>query len=232
MEQMQWRVDRVEHKYFLTPAAALQLFSRLERGLLSDPNNHAGGYHVKSLYFDDPADGDYYAKADGLFFHRKLRLRIYDEDDSAVKLEQKLKFGERQTKRSIQISRAQAECLCRGEYGFLRELAAEDAPSFYLLFAGGYRPSSIVCYRRRAFWWPTNDLRITFDSEVAGTDTDLRLFEPRLFLRPVFDPGTVVLEVKYSGRLPRFVRELLGPLPGSRVSASKYALSRRRIDNL
>lgn len=74
MEQTQWRVDRVEHKYFLSPATALQLFSRLEKGLLSDPNNHTGGYLVKSLYFDDPSDSDYYAKADGTFFHRKLRL--------------------------------------------------------------------------------------------------------------------------------------------------------------
>lgn len=232
MEQTQWRVDRVEHKYFLSPATALQLFSRLEKGLLSDPNNHTGGYLVKSLYFDDPSDSGYYAKAGGTFFHRKLRLRIYDEDDTAVKLEQKLKFGERQTKRSIQISRFQAECLCRGEYDFLQELDAEDALSFYLLFAAGYRPSSILSYRRQAFWWPTNDLRITFDSEISGTDTDFRFFEPQLCLRPVFDPGTVVLEVKYSGCLPRFVRNLPGPLPGSRVSASKYALSRRRINNL
>ena len=232
LAQVQWRVDRVEHKFSISPSAAAKPYSRLQRGLLSDPNNHAGGYSVKSLYFDDPDDSCYYAKADGLFFHQKLRLRIYDEDDAVIKLEQKLKFGERQTKRSIQVTRQQAECLCHGDYRFLLDLPSEEATSFYLLFSSGYRPSSILRYRRQAFWWPSNELRITFDSEIQGTDTDLRFFEPQLPLRPVFDPGTIVLEVKYNGRLPRFVRTLLGPLPDSRVSASKYALSRRLIDNL
>ena len=72
LAQAQWRVDRVEHKFSISPSAAAKPYSRLQRGLLSDPNNHAGGYSVKSLYFDDLDDNCYCAKADGLFFRQNL----------------------------------------------------------------------------------------------------------------------------------------------------------------
>lgn len=220
-------VSRVEHKFTLSHAEAARLQARLSAALREDAHNHGGGYLVKSLYFDTVKNRDYFAKMDGLAQHRKLRLRLYDEDASFIRLESKRKYGERQVKDALTVTCEQAKRLCAGDAGFLLEMDSPLAAQFYADFARGYRPVAVVAYRRRAFYWPEGDLRVTLDSDIAGCETNPDLFCPSLACVPLAQG--VVLEVKYSGPMPPFVRSVLGTGPGARVSFSKYGAGRRLL---
>lgn len=45
---------------------------------MEDKHNGAGGYRIRSLYFDTLDDNDYRDKLDGMELRRKIRLRNYD----------------------------------------------------------------------------------------------------------------------------------------------------------
>ena len=89
-----------------------------------------------------------------------------------------------------------------------------------------YRPKTTVEYRRFAFVAPGNEIRITFDSAVAASESDFSLFSPALNLSPVFDPFHVILEVKYNGFLLSYLKNLLQPVGRQELSVSKYCLAR------
>lgn len=108
------QVLRLEKKYLLTLEEARRMSGKLQQIMHQDPHNGAEGYLIRSLYFDTIVDGDYFDKLDGLEVRRKLRLRCYDPEDAFAKLEMKQKQGEQQKKRSLKLSREEAEALCGG----------------------------------------------------------------------------------------------------------------------
>ena len=111
-------VNRREFKYLVSPVQTAQIARRLERVMLPDPNNGADGYTVRSLYFDTLSDRDYTDKLNGYYQRRKIRLRSYGTD-STLKLELKEKQGDYQRKRSLLLTRPEAEQMQHGQYGFL-----------------------------------------------------------------------------------------------------------------
>ncbi len=44
-----------------------------------------------------------------------------------------------------------------------------------------YKPKTIIEYRRKAFISPENDIRITFDFQVRGTEASYDIFNNHLF---------------------------------------------------
>lgn len=80
---------------------------------------------IRSLYFDTPDDQDFRDKTDGLELRRKIRLRAYSPGDDFAMLEMKQKQGPYQRKRSLRLSREDAQSLCRGDY---RPLARVPGP--------------------------------------------------------------------------------------------------------
>ena len=69
-------VNRRELKYRLNAAQVPAIRRRLSAFLLPDDHSGADGYWVRSLYFDTPADSDFWDKVDGLDCRQKIRLRI------------------------------------------------------------------------------------------------------------------------------------------------------------
>ena len=219
-------VNRVEHKFVISTADTVQLASRLPLLLQEDPHNGSRGYMVRSLYFDTPDNKDFYAKEDGLFDRQKIRLRIYSLEDTKIKLECKSKKGEFQKKTSIILTRQQAQELIKGNYGILLEIGTEDSVEMYSRMLG-YKPAVIVQYNRKAYFWHTNETRITIDSDICGCETDFDLFSDKLPLTPAIHPNSRVLEVKYSGKLEPSIARLLGGYDRTQTSFSKYNNTRR-----
>lgn len=219
-------VNRRELKYQLNVAQVPAIRRRLSAFLLPDDHGGADGYWVRSLYFDTPADSDFLDKVDGIDCRQKIRLRIYGES-GPVKLELKQKSGGFQRKRSISVSREEAGALMAGNWEFLRQRQEPVAGSLYrMLLFGCYRPKCIVQYRRIALYAPENDIRVTFDCDLRASESNLDLFDFSAPLYPVESPGTVTLEVKYSGFLFSNVKLALGSEIGSQVSNSKYCRAR------
>lgn len=219
-------VYRSEQKYLIGYPEAARLKTRLGVFLHPDQNGEDGSYRVKSLYYDTPDGRDYREKLDGLEKRQKLRLRVYDEDQPTAKLELKSKNGALQHKTSLEVSRADAAILAQGIYTPLFGYDGEAAMTLYtMLTLGRYRPAAVIEYDRTAFSYREFDVRLTFDSHIRSSETNLNLYERRLPWNPVFRDA-VILEVKFNRTLPGFIQKLLQPYHLTATSFSKYCVGR------
>lgn len=221
------QVLRVEKKFLITLEQAKRLSDKVSQILEQDEHNGTDGYSIRSLYFDTLGDRDYFDKEDGLEIRRKIRLRCYGSEDVYAKLEMKQKQGEMQKKRSLLLNRKEAEAVCCGDYQVLLQHSEEFAAECYGIMKGRlYRPKAIVEYNRMAFIGKENDTRITFDSNIRGTECNYNIFEKNLCLYPVFESSWVVLEVKYNGFLLSYIKSLLDSVGCREISVGKYSLGR------
>lgn len=220
-------VVRQEKKYLLTYLQFRQMEEKLSKVLHADENGQENGYCVRSLYFDTFGDTDFFEKEDGVECRRKIRLRTYGADTEFAKLEMKQKQGSGQKKRSLNVTREDAEAISNGDYSCLLNYKESFAEEMYAyMTAMFYRPKAIVEYRRKAYMVRENNIRITFDYEIKATESSFDLFSDTLNQNPVFDNNFVVMEVKYNGFLLSYIKDLLNVSEKSQTSVSKYCLSR------
>ncbi len=221
-------VMRTEKKYSITWEQQNVLLHRLSSIMKTDANSDIGGYLVRSLYFDSIYDNDYFDKLDGVEYRKKIRLRIYSPGQHNAKLELKEKQGAVQRKKSLIITRHLAEEMIAGNYRGLANLDSELAAKFYqLLETGIYRPKCIVEYHRIAFSEDSNEIRITFDSDIGVSYHFEDFFKMDLPLIPVWEEP--VLEVKYNGFLLENIKKTLDFADASELAVSKYAMSRQLL---
>ncbi len=219
--------SRHEEKYIITYRQYAMLRARALGALTPDSHGENGSYVITSLYYDDPLDSALYEKLDGLPEHSKFRIRTYDYSADIIKLERKDKTGILTHKVDAPITREQIPLLNGGA----TQLSRFSRPAYDLaaqIQAGGYQPKVTVRYRRDAFTFCGSDLRLTFDTqlEAIGPDEEA-LFSPQVRGIPVFDPNTVIMEIKYGDYLPGFLRKLT-QVHSKQLSVSKYALCREK----
>lgn len=220
-------VFREERKYFITLMDLMKLSGMLEQVMLQDSHNGAWGYRIRSLYFDTPYEKDYTDKIEGLELRRKIRLRNYDPAAGFAMLEMKQKQGNMQKKRSLRMSREDAEQLIAGRYAVLQQYDEPFAAECYgVMSQECYRPKTVVEYRRKAFIAKENKIRVTFDSSIMATETHFDIFSDNLAMSYVLDPYNAVLEVKYNGFMLSYIKNLLNLSDRSALSVSKYCLAR------
>lgn len=220
-------VARNEYKYQISQADCASLKMRLSTFLNRDNYSMGGAYCVKSLYFDNVYESDYLDKVAGEKVRKKVRIRIYDENDNAAKLEIKMKKENFQHKYSLPVIREEVELLKDGKFGFLLDRKEDIASVFYqVLTLEGYRPRAIIKYDRTAFLYPLHDTRITIDQNIMGCESSYDLFCKDLpYLYP--DNSVTVLEVKFNGSLAPSIQKVLSQYHMTQVSYSKYCNGRR-----
>lgn len=219
-------VLRKELKYVIYQHQFARLRPQLQAVMRYDPHGGDFGYTVRSLYFDSVYDRDLYATIDGDLKKSKIRLRIYGPD-SPIKLELKEKEGSDSRKRSLLLSRKEADAMQNCDYDFLCLRPEPAARKIYMqLIQGAYQPKTLVEYEREAYIYPVGDVRVTFDTEARATVSAWDLFEPTPPWTHIATPGTGVLEVKYSSFLPGFLKGLVetGSL---NMANSKYVQARQ-----
>lgn len=220
-------VSRKEIKYRVSLQEISDLKRRLAPLMKTDRHNGTIGYQVRSLYFDTPFDTDYEEKESGYQERRKIRLRIYDPEGQTAKLELKEKRGSAQRKRSLLLQREEAECMIRGNYGFLKERDEELAKWLYLfMMQKCYRPKCVVEYDRFAYCLEHNDTRITFDTRLRSGESCYNIFDRDLILYPVVGAMENTMEVKYNGFLFTYIKNELKRYGSMPVSSSKYCRAR------
>jgi VTC domain. len=84
----------------------------------------------------------------------------------------------------------------------------------------------IVDYVREAFVMPYQDIRITFDKELAVGLNKTGLFDRGLPTMLVLEPGLSILEVKFNDHLPAYYHDLLQGIAVERSALSKYLICR------
>ena len=220
------KVFREEKKFLISIDEFIKKSHTLSQVMTEDPHNGIHGYIIRSLYFDTLYDSDYFEKLAGIETRRKIRLRIYDPNADFAMLEMKQKQGANQLKRSLRLSRNDAIALTRGDYSPLLSYKEPFAAECYAMMnCRCYRPKTIVQYNRKAFIAKENKIRITFDNQIAATESCFDLFSPNLNMNPVLDPYDVVLEVKFNGFLLDYIRRMINSIDRSELSVSKYVLA-------
>ncbi len=221
------KINRHELKFIISPSIAkllqIQLSSIMDLDSNSKNKNHT--YKIRSLYFDNDSSDAYYEKLNGVLHREKYRIRYYDDDDSFIRLECKVKHDNMTSKEQMTITREICDKIIIGE---IEDIKSAGLLERFLndMKINHLRPSVIVDYTRLAFTYPVSDVRITFDSRVKSGRYQYELFDFELPTYEVLEENEVVLEVKFNEVLPEAISLILGAVPMYRQAVSKFALCR------
>lgn len=225
---------RFEFKYQLGPATARFLEKEISRFGLTPDRRIAGGqgrYEVSSLYFDSYDWRDYQDKAGGFLRRKKFRLRIYKpffNHSSPVWLEIKNRWAACNRKTRLRLSQEENRRFLREGGRFLLEReylfasASDRREILWNLLRFSAKPRLVVCYQRRAFLNPAENIRITFDSQLeACQSTDLSYNRPMTKVAR----NQVVMEVKFATIMPFWFKDLTKKYNLKADTFSKYERS-------
>lgn len=221
------RKYRHELKYIISPNIAeilkIKLNSIMDLDTNSVKEDHT--YKIRSLYFDNDSSDAYYEKLNGVLYRSKYRIRYYNDDDTFIRLERKVKHNMLTSKDQIPISREICDKIVNGEIedlegtGLLEEFL-NDMKRKHL------KPSIIVDYDRLAYTYPVSDVRVTIDSKIKSGRYEYELFDYDFPTYEMTKEHEVVLEVKYNEILPEAIAVVLSSVPMYRQAVSKFALCR------
>lgn len=215
---------RHEWKHRLAPQDLPILRQRL--GAVMEPDPNGSIYHIRSLYFDTPADTALREKLDGVNVREKFRIRCYNKDLSLIHLEKKWKANGLGAKEKARLTPDQVRAILTGDWDWMPERGDGLVRELYVkMTLQGLRPKTIVDYTREPFVFGPGNVRVTLD---YGLRTGLHctdFLDPDCLTIPATD-NAAVLEVKWDRFLPDVIRDLV-QIPGRRTSAfSKYAACR------
>jgi hypothetical protein len=172
------------------------------------------------------------SKLDGLQKRKKYRIRLYNLDSSFIRLECKIKDNTLIRKEQVRISRK----LCHEVIGGtsrknLLDYQGEtniigDLIDLFFIERFLYSPSILIDYVRETYTDPSQDVRISFDSNLSYHTHQYQLFDQELFMTPYFKEPMIILEVKYTKILPSYIKNLLQLDQFTQMALSKYAMCR------
>ncbi len=224
---------RHEWKYLIDAAQKELICRRIDSFLRLDKNAKDGGYMIRSLYFDDYFKTAYTQKDAGVLERKKYRIRIYNYSDKVIRLERKKKFGSYIFKEDASLTRDEVYKILDGDYGFLLRSDQPLLREFYVeCMSNVMRPRTIVDYDRQPWILDEGTVRITFDMDVRAAVGSFDIFDETLPTIPVLEPGKLVMEVKYTEFLPKFIRDVLPDRASEFLAVSKYVLCYEKTEYL
>ena len=180
------------------------------------------GYYCYSLYFDDLNFTTLKQKQEGNTERHKIRLRAYFSDlndkVSLWNLEIKSKNNNIVKKRKISLKNSDVLYnLERKNYSFFSNNFIETAKTYY-------KPAYITLYFREAFNSKIiPQCRITFDKNIRCFKYDYKfLGDLNIDQNYILNPKAILLELKYSNFLPKFISKFFAYLNLDQVTFSKY----------
>lgn len=94
---------RHELKFLINEGEHAALACRMAPVFKLDKHAQAGGYTIRSLYFDDYCNSAYEEKDAGILMRKKYRVRIYNGSDKVIKLERKRSTAAGSTRRTRRL---------------------------------------------------------------------------------------------------------------------------------
>ncbi len=234
------RFERLELKYFVSPDEI-----RVARKMIAPfthPDEHAQAcdgyrYTVRSIYFDTPDLRFYYEKEAGTKVRKKLRLRTYNRysQDTVGFFEIKRKYGNSILKERVGMPFDRAATLLkkdpveRKDPATLEDLRLSVSSRaslqrfFFLEEVLLLHPTVLVVYDREPHVGRDNPrVRITFDCDVRSI---IRPEMEEIFaergLRHLTNHRQI-MEIKFDGAMPQWLRPLTSRLNRSHQPISKY----------
>jgi hypothetical protein len=224
---------RHELKFLLDESQVELLRRRLIPLIKRDKNaGETGVYKIGSLYFDDVWRRSYTQKLMGTSRRAKYRIRAYNDDDSFIRIERKLKFDKLISKQSAAITRDEYDKILAGDFEFM---FTSDKPFlrefYYESVSNVMRPRVIVDYDREPYTYQGGDVRITFDMNLRAGMQGFNLFDPDRPVSYCMEKNQTILEVKFTEFLPKFIEESLKEVDAAYISQSKYVMCYEKYNN-
>lgn len=217
---------RHEIKHEISRLDMLVLRQRLKA--VMEPDSHAkdGRYDIRSLYFDNLDDKALREKLDGVNIREKYRIRLYNNDPSAIRLERKFKHGGLGRKDSVPLTAEMAQKIAAGDIGWMVGSTDEVLLGFYTHIRNdGLAAKVIVDYTREPFIFGPGNVRVTLDYNIRTALRCTDFLNPHCTTIPV--PGTpCILEVKWDNYLPDVIRSMVQLGERHSTAYSKYAACR------
>jgi hypothetical protein len=230
------QMQRWELKYIIPERTALAVarfisaYTVLDEFGVGKPHN---SYPIHSLYLDSEALTIYWHTINGNKNRFKLRLRFYDnQPDSPVFFEIKRRMNNAILKMRGGVRRKSVDYVLAGHLPQPEHLVKQGNPKELVAlqrfsqFLKEYKavPKAHVHYLREAWVSPNdNSLRITFDRNVLiSPEPTARLETDQVNPTCVFGKD-VILEFKFTGRFPDFLRECTRVFGLTTTTAAKYA---------
>ena len=224
---------RHELKYYIPHADYLAMRSSLAAFMQQDAHmDDPGGYHVRSLYFDDPAFTSGFEKINGYMNRSKTRIRIYNKSLGLIRFEKKIKISGYIGKRIAAITRDELAAILSGRTG---ALLASESPLLHRYYADQklrrLRPVVMVDYTREAYCYKAGNVRVTFDHDLQAAygRFDDSLSDEQLIRMNIYPPQMLAMEIKFDDFLPAPVKRLIRPYTARRSAISKYLLALNAI---
>ncbi len=232
MQEMKLHFQRFEFKYLLSWQEFREIRSRLKQYVSLDgfaKNSMAGFYEVISLYYDSPKFYYYYEKIDGVKIRKKIRLRAYRVDGvwaGHTFFEIKRKCDAVILKDRFLMTDGVYHDFIRNrnfvEPGFMPDKNAQRIIEEYEYerCRRSLQPQILVSYCREPYLGRFNkNFRVTFDYNIKAKASRELLDTSNS--RDVLTDG-VVMEIKFNGQLPYYIREIVESYNLERSAYSKY----------
>jgi len=223
-------------KYFIAPELIPQVKELITPYAEMDPfakEREKYTYTIRSIYFDTINFDFYYEKLDGLKIRKKLRVRFYNEFDpeGTAFLEIKRRYNNQIVKERTKVPLNQLEQICiqrtnpNGHVDVFSNGSVVMSKFLYNLTSLDLQPALLVTYEREPYvGLGDSSIRVTFDKNVrAFISPELE----DLFANNGFDfitNGRCILEFKFNGFMPKWMRTAVAELNIRTQSISKYCL--------
>lgn len=219
---------RHELKHYINLGECAILRNRLSAIMKPDPNaGPSREYLIRSLYFDTPDDKALLEKISGVDNREKFRIRLYNCDDSFIRLEKKIKVNGMTAKFSASLTKEQCTDILQDNIQWLNESDNGLHKELYeKMQHHQLKPKTIVDYLREAYIFPAGNVRVTLDKSIKTALSSVDFFNKKLPTVETLDGRMAILEVKYDAFLPEIISDIIQLGDRSKVSISKYALCR------
>ena len=220
---------RSELKHYINYQDYLIIKSKISNFLTLDKNVYKDSfeYKIRSIYFDNFNNKVLEEKLLGLNKRDKFRIRLYNDDDSFIRLEKKSKINGLCKKISEPITKDEVLKIINNDIEFLIKSQKQLFQDLYIKMKTEFlKPKTIVDYEREAYIYKVGNVRITFDKNLRTGIVSNDIFNKELCTISPIDKDYTILEVKYDEFLPEFILDLIQLGERSKTSISKYALCR------
>lgn len=220
--------NRVETKFIVTEKTYKAMLNDIKEHMVFDEHSRGGSfYKICNIYFDTEDDNLIRTSLEKPKYKEKFRLRAYGIPDlnSKVFLEIKKKFKGVVNKRRTEMTLKEGYSFASSHrqpviMDYMNKQVIKELQYSFDIY--DLVPKVFISYERVAlFGKEDSSFRITFDKNIIGRREDIRL-EYGVFGERVVNRDVMVMEVKYSDRMPLWFIKILRKYNLNKTSFSKY----------
>lgn len=220
--------SRKEEKYIVSKSLYEKIVNECADRMVADEYSKDNSfYQICNIYYDTEDNNLIRTSLQKPKYKEKIRLRSYGtpNQNSKVFLEIKKKYKGCVNKRRTTFKLSEA-------YRFANTGTIAEVKDYmnaqiinelsYAIKLYNIVPKVYLAYKRRAFFGADNpEFRLTFDKDIIARRSDVGL-EFGIFGERVIPENTMIMEVKYSERMPLWFIEILRNNNLQKTSFSKY----------